>query len=103
MGVLLAVLAGVVAAVNLVGPLFVQVAGRAYARLARSAAGLIAARRIIDDPRATWRAVSVLGLAICVSTLTTFADAARSGDAGQTQFATDVGTGALVALSLIHI
>ncbi|QQS01011.1 MAG: hypothetical protein IPK37_00420 [Austwickia sp.] len=101
LGVLLAVLAGVVAGVNLVGPLFVQLAGRGYARVARSAAGLVAARRIVDDPRATWRAVSVLGLAICVAALSSFADAAPAGDPGEIQFAADLGTGALVALVIL--
>lgn len=101
-GALGAVLAGVVASVNLVGPVCVQLAGRGYARVARSAAGLVAARRIVDDPRATWRSVSVLGLAICVAALSSFADAG-SGDPHGGQLAADLGTGSLVALAILLV
>ena len=102
-GALVAVLAAVVAAVNLVGPWFVQVAGRVYAGLARSAAGLIAARRIVDDPRATWRSVSALGLAICVAALSSVGGSPQMGDPSQPYLAVDLGTGALVALVIVTV
>lgn len=102
--VIIAMLVAVVATVNVVGPLFVQVAGRMYARRARTAAGLVAARRIVDDPRATWRAVSALSLAICVAALSSFSGAAgATSDPAEQVLARDMGTGALVALVIVTV
>jgi hypothetical protein len=51
------------AALNLVGPWTLGLVGRWNARRARTPAQLLAARRLVDDPRATWRVVGGLGLA----------------------------------------
>lgn len=96
----LAVLVALVAAVNLAGPFVVQLAGRFYARRATSAAGLVAARRIVDDPRATWRSVSALGLAICLAALSCVGGSDQPDPQGSTM-ATDLGTGALIALVIV--
>jgi len=48
----------------LVGPWFCMVAGRGIARVSRGVPGLIAARRIAADPRATFRAVSAVALGV---------------------------------------
>lgn len=94
------VLAGLVGAVNLAGPVFVQVVGRVFAHSVRSAAALIAARRIVDDPRATWRTVSAVGLAICLSALSSISSAPVTSPREQT-IAADMGTGALIALFIV--
>ncbi|WP_454050240.1 FtsX-like permease family protein [Cellulomonas sp. Marseille-Q8402] len=51
------------AALNLIGPWVLGLLGRLRARRARTPAQLLAARRLVDDPRATWRVVGGLGLA----------------------------------------
>lgn len=51
------------AALNLIGPWALGHLGRFQARRARTPAQLLAARRLLDDPRATWRVVGGLGLA----------------------------------------
>lgn len=51
------------AAVNAVGPWTLALAGKVRARWARTPAQLLAARRLVEDPRATWRVVGGLGLA----------------------------------------
>lgn len=56
-------LAAVAAAVALSGPLVVRVVGRGLATMARRPAGLLAGRRLLDDPGSGWRAVSGLVLA----------------------------------------
>jgi hypothetical protein len=50
-------------ALNLIGPWVLGLLGRLRARTARTPAQLLAARRLVDDPRATWRVVGGLGLA----------------------------------------
>ena len=61
--ILLGLLAGVLAAVNLVGPWLVQKLGRILARTAKTPARMLAARRLADDPKAAWRTVSGVALA----------------------------------------
>jgi hypothetical protein len=48
--------------INLVGPWVVSVIGRIAARTARRPARLLAARRLVDDPRSAWRTVSGIAL-----------------------------------------
>jgi hypothetical protein len=61
----LIIMAGLVVA----GPWFTMVGARLVARRARRAATLIAARRLADDPKAAFRAVSGLVLALFVTTV----------------------------------
>lgn len=62
---LLLILAGLVTA----GPWLTMTSARAMARRARRPAALIAARRLADDPRAGFRTISGLVLALFVSTV----------------------------------
>ncbi|RMI08883.1 FtsX-like permease family protein [Cellulomonas triticagri] len=50
-------------ALNLIGPWVLGLLGRWRAHRARTPAQLLAARRLVDDPKATWRVVGGLGLA----------------------------------------
>ncbi|HEX6446848.1 MAG TPA: ABC transporter permease [Streptosporangiales bacterium] len=61
-GIVLALLGLAFLGLNLVGPWVVGVIGRVVAGTARGVTGLLAGRRLVDDPRATWRAVSGLAL-----------------------------------------
>lgn len=61
-GVVTVVLSLAFLAVNLVGPWVVGLLGRIVAASARRPAGLLAGRRMIDDPRAAWRTVSGVAL-----------------------------------------
>src|SRR5699024_2226221 len=47
----------VVAVINIVGPWLMMLFGMVLAGLARRAPTLLAARRIVDDPRTAWRSV----------------------------------------------
>ncbi|HEU5128123.1 MAG TPA: FtsX-like permease family protein [Glycomyces sp.] len=55
--------AATIAALNLLGPWVVQQLGKLLARTARGPARMLAARRLTDDPKAAWRAVSGVVLA----------------------------------------
>lgn len=60
--VVMIVLAAVFLAINLVGPWVVAIIGRISAAFARGPARLLAARRLVDDPRAAWRTVAGVAL-----------------------------------------
>lgn len=102
--VLLGLLGGVLATLNLVGPWLIAVAGRVMARLARTPATLLAGRRLMDDPRASWRVVGGLGLAAfvagCLSVLPSLASAEPTGDAAGDLVLRDVVTGGVVTLAI---
>ena len=97
------VLGAMILAVNAVGPWVVMVAGRVAARLAPTAASLLAARRIADDPKSTWRAVGALGLAVVVVGFTSLASVDDPTTPLERYLADDLGTGALVTLVIITI
>jgi hypothetical protein len=65
--ILLTLVGLVLAALNLVGPWTISVLGRVMARRARTPARLLAARRILDDPKGVWRVLGGLGLAAFVA------------------------------------
>ena len=73
------------------GPWLTMVAARVMARLANRPATLIAARRLADDPRAAFRAVSGLVLALLITTAAVVAIATQDTE-NQTRF----GSGAVV-------
>ena len=63
-----------------IGPWLCLLAGRGVARVSRRVPGLIAARRIASDPRATFRAVSVVVLAVFAVTFSaSLVDASEDG------------------------
>ncbi|MER7073362.1 FtsX-like permease family protein [Terrabacter sp. NPDC000476] len=97
------VLGAMILAVNAVGPWVVMVAGRVAARVAPSAATLLAARRIADDPKSTWRAVGALGLAVVVVGFTSLASVDEPSNPLEAYLADDLGTGALVTLVIITV
>ena len=61
--VLLVFLALAFLAINLAGPWVVALIGRIVAATARRPAGMLAGRRLADDPRAAWRTVAGVALA----------------------------------------
>ncbi|MFM6847844.1 MAG: FtsX-like permease family protein [Terrabacter sp.] len=97
------VLGAMILAVNAIGPWVVMVAGRLAARIAPTASTLLAARRIADDPKSTWRAVGALGLGVVVVGFTSLAQVDEPGTPLERYLAADLGTGALVTLVIITI
>ena len=63
-----AAMALVIVGVSVAGPLFIQLTAR-FGLLTNSGAKLLAARRVIDDPRAAWRNVSATALIGLVTAL----------------------------------
>ena len=55
--------AGLIGATYLIGPLLVRLLGSVWIRTARSASGVLSARRLLDDPRGAYRQIGGLALA----------------------------------------
>lgn len=66
-GLILGFVAFVFGTLNLLGPWTLSVLGRIMVRRAKTPARLLAARRLLDDPRGAWRVVGGLGLASFVA------------------------------------
>ncbi|NTW41697.1 MAG: hypothetical protein HGA44_17765 [Cellulomonadaceae bacterium] len=102
--VLLGALAAVFGTLNLVGPWTLSVLGRVMARTARTPATLLAARRLLDDPRGAWRVVGGLGLASFVagvlSVLPGLAATDTTGDPAGAILVRDLVTGGLLTLGI---
>jgi hypothetical protein len=101
--VIVLVLGAMILAVNAVGPWVVMVAGRVAARVAPTATTLLAARRIVDDPKSTWRAVGALGLAVIVTGFTSLTSVDDSARGLERYLAADLSTGSFVTLAIITV
>lgn len=91
---------------NLVGPWVIGVIGRVGARTARAPAALLAARRVMDDPRSAWRSVGGVALATFVAVITAVT-AVVTPDAvtnsSDLMLVTDLRTGALLTLGIAGV
>ena len=90
------------ATLNAVGPWVLGLVGKAQLRRASTPARLLAARRLLDDPKAAWRVVGGLGLAGFVagalSILPTITAVDTSQDPQGAILMDDLVTGAMVTL-----
>lgn len=100
------------ALMNLVGSWAVAARARARARRPRTAATMIAMRRILDDPKRAWRNVSGIALAMFIAGFTSiggYVSTAGGADAGASAadpgliLARDIGTGGLLTLAFAAV
>lgn len=77
--VVLVALACVFGVVNLIGPWLITMLARLRAGRANKATDLLAARRLLDDPKSAWRSVSGLALASFVAAIVCVMPAMTSG------------------------
>ncbi|WP_407345580.1 FtsX-like permease family protein [Pengzhenrongella phosphoraccumulans] len=95
------------AAMNVVGPWVLGLLGRLALRGASTPARMLAARRLIDDPRAAWRVVGGLGLAGFVagslSIIPTFAASDPQGDPDIVLLVADLSRGAVLTLVITFV
>jgi len=104
--VVLAVLvAGGFAMLNAIGPLVMSLVGRISAKRARTAAQLVAARRIIDAPKTAWRSVGGVALATFIAGMTAAVAlfSSAGGDAAQEQLFGDMATGGFLTLAIAGV
>lgn len=91
------------AVVNLVGPFVLGLIGRISANRAKNVPALLAARRLVDDPKSAWRSVAGVTLATFVAGLLSIAPGMAAGvDASEepslAYLPQDLLTGALVTV-----
>lgn len=100
-GGLLAGLAVVFLLINVVGPFVVSIVGRILVARARDAAALIAARRILDDPKQVWRSVGGVTVASFVAAGTSLLTAIGTvDDPAQAQLMADMRLGVAFTLAV---
>ncbi len=102
---LLAVFGLPLAVLNLIGPWYLGAAGRRRLRRARDAAGLIAARTVLDSPRATWRQIGGVAMtsfvAVAAGTGLAFVDV--HADDMERVMAQDIRTGVLLTVVIAFV
>ncbi|MGY4645105.1 FtsX-like permease family protein [Cellulomonas sp. URHB0016] len=109
--VLFAVLVGSFAvaflALNAIGPWVLRLYGRRRLRAARTAEQLLAARRLLDDPKAAWRVVGGVGLAGFVAgalaLIPALVASQSQDDPVALVIARDLTTGGMLTLSLTFV
>jgi hypothetical protein len=103
MAVTMIVFAACFGVLNLLGPFVLGLIGRLSAARAATVPKLLAARRLIDDPRSAWRPVAGVTLATFVAGILSIAPALAAQDAGANAgdlayLPVDLMTGATVTL-----
>ncbi|GHD07991.1 hypothetical protein GCM10008096_19360 [Zhihengliuella salsuginis] len=92
-------------ALDLIGPWVLRVAARVQHRRAKDVESLVAARTILDDPKAVWRQVGGVAVTSFVGVFAAaglaFSQAMASGEpgAGEQYLMVDISTGVLVTLA----
>src|SRR5699024_7838994 len=93
----------VVAVINIVGPWLMMLFGMVLAGLARRAPTLLAARRIVDDPRTAWRSVSAFALVIMLAMGSAWAASFGALAAEVGTLSADMATGATITLVIVSV
>lgn len=108
--ILVVVLAGGMAVLNLVGPLLLRGVALLQWRRARSVSRLLAARTVLDDPSTAWRRVSGVAVATFVAVIagaglaqTEAMDAAAGGDPYVDMMYRDMRTGVVLTLAFTFV
>jgi hypothetical protein len=99
--VLILFLLGGLAVVNVVGPWVMGLIGKLAVKRAKDAAGLIAARRLLDAPKTAWRSVGGVALATFVASMS--AAGSMFAAAGDDPILTDIGTGSQLTLVIAAV
>lgn len=93
-----------VAGVNIAGPFFVWVAARAVAAVGPTPALLVGARRVAADPRAGWRAVAGVTMALVVAGFASLVGLFSGGTSPQEQLmSTALVTGAFLTVGIATV
>lgn len=104
--VLVLLVVGGFAMMNAIGPLVMGLVGKLSARRARTAAQLVAARRIIDAPKTAWRSVGGVALATFIAGMTAaialFSSTGTSSPE-EAQLYTDMATGGFLTLAIAGV
>lgn len=100
LGVSIALLAIVVLSYSLIGPLVIQCVAWLVAKGARAPATLLAARRVVDDPRGAFNIVGAMAIAVMAGGIASLAPATTApGD----PLGVDIATGAALTIAIAGV
>ncbi|HWU46408.1 MAG TPA: FtsX-like permease family protein [Humibacter sp.] len=95
---------GALAVLNVIGPFVIGVFARRQVRRARTAQRLLAARGILESPKAAWRQIGGVAMtsfvAVFAGTGVAVAAAAGSGDRQSVELAADIRTGVVITVAV---
>ncbi len=95
---------GAIAVMNLVGPWALRLVAAGQLRATRSVAGLIAARTVLEDPRAAWRQVSGVAMTTLVAVIAGAVVTMTEGAADSTDpLIPDIRTGMLLTMGMAFV
>ncbi|WP_404312206.1 hypothetical protein LG314_13065 [Agrococcus terreus] len=100
MGVSIALISILVLSYSLLGPLVIQGVAWLVAKGARSPATLLAARRVVDDPRGAFNVVGAMAVAVMAGG---FASLAPAMSGGIDQMSVDMATGAALTIAIAGV
>ncbi len=100
MGVSIALISVLVLSYSLLGPLVIQGVAWLVAKGARSPATLLAARRVVDDPRGAFNVVGAMAVAVMAGG---FASLAPAMSGGIDQMSIDMATGAALTIAIAGV
>lgn len=95
-----------VASLYFVGPLIMSVVGHLAASTAKTAPTLLAARRIIDDPKTAWRSVGSVALATFIAGMTAVMalfSSVNTTNPADAMLLTDLSTGGYLTLAIAGV
>lgn len=99
-GVSIALISVLVLSYSLLGPLVIQGVAWLVAKGARSPATLLAARRVVDDPRGAFNVVGAMAVAVMAGG---FASLAPAMSGGIDQMSVDMATGAALTIAIAGV
>lgn len=99
-GVSIALISILVLSYSLLGPLVIQGVAWLVAKGARSPATLLAARRVVDDPRGAFNVVGAMAVAVMAGG---FASLAPAMSGGVDQMSIDMATGAALTIAIAGV
>lgn len=100
MGVSIALISVLVLSYSLLGPLVIQGVAWLVAKGARSPATLLAARRVVDDPRGAFNVVGAMAVAVMAGG---FASLAPAMSGGIDQMSIDMASGAALTIAIAGV
>ena len=100
MGVSIALISILVLSYSFLGPLVIQGVAWLVAKGARSPATLLAARRVVDDPRGAFNVVGAMAVAVMAGG---FASLAPAMSGGVDQMSIDMATGAALTIAIAGV
>lgn len=103
MVVLIILLLGGLAMINLIGPFVMGMIGKIVLKRAKDLPHLLAARRLLDQPKTAWRSVGGVALATFIAGITAAAAMLASFDNSEDPLFADIGTGGLLTLAIAAI